>query len=133
MRSGREGVPEPAHRGATPILPEAAGPRRADPQRRGVAPAGRSPDSGIEPGSPWEYGYNESFNGKLRDELLNGEIFRSFRETRVLIEGWYRHYDTVRPHGSLNYGPPAPEAVITKPFIRPCVVREETAGGTTVH
>ncbi|WP_153006847.1 IS3 family transposase [Sphingomonas sanguinis] len=65
----------------------------------------------IAPGSPWENGYNESFNGSLRDELLNGEIFYSLTEARVLIEAWRRHYNTVRPHSSLGYRPPAPEAV----------------------
>lgn len=65
----------------------------------------------IEPGSPWENGYVESFNGKLRDELLNGEIFHSVKEAGVLIERWRRHYNTVRPHSSLGYRPPAPEAM----------------------
>ncbi len=65
----------------------------------------------IEPGSPWENGYVESFNGKLRDELLNGEIFYSLREAKVLIERWRRHYNTVRPHSSLGYRPPAPETL----------------------
>ena len=64
----------------------------------------------IAPGSPWENGYNESFNGSLRDELLNGEIFYSLAEARVLVEAWRRHYNTVRPHSSLGYRPPAPEA-----------------------
>lgn len=66
----------------------------------------------IEPGSPWENGYNESFNGKLRDELLNGEIFTTLREAHVLIERWRQHYNTVRPHSSLGYRPPAPETVL---------------------
>lgn len=61
----------------------------------------------IEPGSPWENGYVESFNGKLRDELLNGEIFYTLREAKVLIDRWRRHYNTVRPHSSLGYRPPA--------------------------
>jgi putative transposase len=65
----------------------------------------------IEPGSPWENGYIESFNGKLRDELLNGEIFYTLYEAKVLIEMWRRHYNQVRPHSSLGYRPPAPEAV----------------------
>lgn len=65
----------------------------------------------IEPGSPWENGYNESFNGKLRDELLNGEIFYTLKEAKVVIESWRRHYNTVRPHSSLNYRPPAPQTV----------------------
>lgn len=64
----------------------------------------------ITPASPWENGYNESFNGSLRDELLNGEIFYSLAEARVLIEAWRQHYNTVRPHSSLGYQPPAPEA-----------------------
>ena len=64
----------------------------------------------IEPGSPWENGYVESFNGKLRDELLNGEIFYTLREAKVLIERWRRQYNTVRPHSALGYRPPAPEA-----------------------
>ena len=66
----------------------------------------------IEPGSPWENGYNESFNGKLRDELLNGEIFYSLREAQVIIEAWRRHYNTIRPHSALGYRPPAPEAIL---------------------
>ena len=67
----------------------------------------------IEPGSPWENGYNESFNGKLRDELLNGEIFYSLKEAQVLIEQWRRHYNEVRPHSSLGYRPPAPKAIVS--------------------
>ena len=66
----------------------------------------------IEPGSPWENGYIESFNGKLRDELLNGEIFITLTEARVLIEQWRRDYNQVRPHSSLGYRPPALEARI---------------------
>jgi len=65
----------------------------------------------IEPGSPWENGYVESFNGKLRDELLNGEIFYTLKEAKVLIERWRVHYNTVRPHSALGYRPPAPEAI----------------------
>lgn len=63
----------------------------------------------IEPGSPWENGYVESFNGKLRDELLNGEIFYTLLEAKVMIEKWRRDYNTIRPHSSLGYRPPAPE------------------------
>ena len=66
----------------------------------------------IEPGSPWENGYIESFNGKLRDELLNVEIFDTLLEAKVLIERWRREYNTIRPHSSLEYRPPAPEAVL---------------------
>ena len=65
----------------------------------------------IEPGSPWENGYVESLNGKLRDELLDGEIFYTMREAKVLVEQWRRHYNAVRPHSALGYRPPAPEAV----------------------
>ena len=64
----------------------------------------------IEPGSPWENGYVESFNGKLRDELLNGEIFYTLKEAKVLIERWRVHYNTIRPHRSLGQRPPAAEA-----------------------
>ena len=62
----------------------------------------------IEPGSPWENGYCESFNGKLRDEFLDGEIFYSLKEAQVLTEQWRRTYNQIRPHSSLNYRPPAP-------------------------
>jgi putative transposase len=69
----------------------------------------------IEPGSPWENGYIESFNGKMRDELLNGEIFYSLKEAQVLIEMWRKHYNTVRPHSSLGYRPPVPATVLVQP------------------
>jgi transposase InsO family protein len=65
----------------------------------------------IEPGSPWENGYVESFNGKLRDELLDGEIFDTLLEAKVLIERWRVEYNTIRPHSALGYRPPAPEAI----------------------
>ena len=65
----------------------------------------------IEPGSPWENGYVESFNGKLRDELLNGELFTTLQEAKVLTEVWRREYNQVRPHRSLSYKPPAPKTV----------------------
>lgn len=68
----------------------------------------------IEPGSPRENGYCESFNSKLRDEFLNGEIFYSLKELRVLAERWRAHYDTVRPHSSLGYRAPAPAAWLTE-------------------
>jgi transposase InsO family protein len=70
----------------------------------------------IEPGSPWENGYNESFNGKLRDELLNGEIFYTLKEAKVMIERWRQEYNTVRPHSSLRYRPPAPETIQPPPM-----------------
>ena len=68
----------------------------------------------IEPGSPWENGYVESFNSKLRDELLNGEVFTTLTEAKILIEGWRKEYNQVRPHSSLGYRPPTPGAVMLK-------------------
>ena len=69
----------------------------------------------IEPGSPWENGYCESFNAKLRDELLNGEVFYTLKEASVVIEQWRKDYNTIRPHSSLGYQPPAPQVVIWPP------------------
>ncbi len=66
----------------------------------------------IEPGSPWENGYIESFNARFRDELLNGEIFYSLREAQIVIEQWRKHYNTKRPHSALGYRPPAPESIV---------------------
>lgn len=66
----------------------------------------------IEPGSPWENGYCESFNARFRDELLNGETFYSLREAQIIIESWRRHYNTRRPHSALGYRPPAPETIV---------------------
>jgi len=66
----------------------------------------------ITPGSPWENGYNERFNGILRDELLNGEIFYTLKEARIITEQWRQHYNQVRPHSSLGYKPPAPEVIL---------------------
>jgi transposase InsO family protein len=65
----------------------------------------------IEPGSPWENGYIESFNGKLRDELLNREIFTTLTEAKILIEQWRREYNQFRPHSALGYRPPAPVTI----------------------
>ena len=66
----------------------------------------------IAPGSPWENGYVESFNARMRDELLNGELFYSLREAQIIIESWRIHYNTKRPHASLGYRPPAPEVFV---------------------
>jgi len=66
----------------------------------------------IAPGSPWENGYIESFNARLRDELLDGEIFYTLKEAQIIVESWRRHYNTVRPHASLGYRPPAPEVFV---------------------
>jgi len=68
----------------------------------------------IEPGSPWENGYIESFNGKLRDELLNMEIFTTLKEAKVLTEQWRQGYNHIRPHSSLGYRPPAPETIMSE-------------------
>ena len=77
----------------------------------------------IEPGSPWENGYNESFNGKLRDELLNGEIFYTLKEAKALVEKWRVHYNTIRPHSSLGYRPPAPQAI--NPLVMPASATQQ--------
>ena len=66
----------------------------------------------IEQGSPWENGYNESFNARFRDELLDGKIFYSLQEAQIIIEKWRRHYNTKRPHSALSYRPPAPETIV---------------------
>jgi len=71
----------------------------------------------IAPGSPWENGYCESFNGKLRDELLNGELFYTLRDAQVLIEPWRDHSNRVRPHSALGYRPPAPETWGARPRV----------------
>ena len=70
----------------------------------------------IEPGSPWENGYNESFNGKLRDECLNQEIFYSLKEAQIVIEQWRRHYNTNKPHSASGYRPPAPQTLQPNPM-----------------
>jgi len=70
----------------------------------------------IAPGSPWENGYCESFNSKLRDEFLDREVLYTLKEAKVLIEAWRRHYNTIRPHSSLGYRPPAPEALLPAPI-----------------
>ena len=79
----------------------------------------------IEPGSPWENGYCESFNGKLRDECLNGEIFYSLKEAQIVIEQWRVEYNTERPHSSLGYRPPAPAA--GNPYPPPRIVSQPWA------
>ena len=82
----------------------------------------------IQPGSPWENGYVESFNGKLRDELLNGEIFYTLREAKVLIERWRQYYNQKRPHSSLGYRPPAPEAIAQPAGSAPLATLRPPAG-----
>jgi putative transposase len=66
----------------------------------------------IAPGSPWENGYVESFNARLRDELLDGEIFYTLKEAQIIVESWRRHFNAIRPHESLGYKPPAPEVFV---------------------
>ena len=66
----------------------------------------------IEPGSPWENGYCESFNARMRDEFLNGELFGNMYEAQALTKQWVHYYNTVRPHSSLNGRPPAPQSII---------------------
>ena len=89
----------------------------------------------IEPGSPWENGFCESFNGKLRDELLEREIFYSLQEAQVLIEQWRRAYNTVRPHSALAYRPPAPEAVMIPlpPWARPPRAGQQGVSDVRLH
>jgi transposase InsO family protein len=79
----------------------------------------------IEPGSPWENGYCESFNGKLRDECLNGEIFYSLKEAQIVIEKWRVEYNTRRPHSALGYRPPAPAAY--NPLVSPHSISQTEA------
>jgi len=79
----------------------------------------------IEPGSPWENGYCESFNGKMRDECLNGEIFYSLKEAQIVIEQWRVEYNTRRPHSALGYRPPAPAAY--SPLVPPNSVSQPEA------
>jgi putative transposase len=74
----------------------------------------------IEPGSPRENGYCESFNGRFRDEFLHGEIFYSLREAQILIQQWRKHHNTRRPHSAPSYRPPAPESIIPMDRGRPC-------------
>ena len=87
----------------------------------------------IEPGSPWENGYNESFNGKLRDELLNTEIFYTLKEAKVLIERWRQHYNTIRPHSSLGYRPPAPEAILPRSSMNDYATTQPNPLGTNLR
>lgn len=71
----------------------------------------------IEPGSPWENGYCESFNARMRAEFLNGELFGNMYEVKELTKRWVRHYNTVRPHSSLGYKPPAPQSATPQFFL----------------
>ena len=84
----------------------------------------------ITPGSPWENGYVESFNARLRDELLDGEIFYTLREAQIVIESWRRHYNAIRPHESLGYKPPAPEVFVPAFAAWPAALRRPASPAT---
>ena len=84
----------------------------------------------ITPGSPWENGYIESFNARLRDELLDGEIFYTLREAQIVIESWRRHYNAIRPHASLGYKPPAPEVFVPAFAVWPAPLRQPVLPAT---
>lgn len=84
----------------------------------------------ITPGSPWENGYVESFNARLRDELLDGEIFYSLREAQIIIESWRRHFNAIRPHESLGYKPPAPEVFVPAFAAWPAALRRSASPAT---
>ena len=104
------GVPAPAH------IRSDQGPEFVAEAVKGWIAGVGAATAFIEKASPWENGYVESFNGKLRDELPDCEVFNTLREAQVLIERWRRHYNAVRPHSALGYRPPAPEAVIAGPL-----------------
>ncbi len=98
-------------RHSVPALETIAHQRHAEAVRTWIAAVGAK-TAYIEPGSPWENGYVESFSARLRDERLNWEIFYTLREAQIVIESWRRHYNAVRPHQSLGYRPPAPEVFV---------------------
>jgi putative transposase len=100
-----------------------SGPEFAAKAVRGWIAAVGASTARIAPGSPWENGCVESFNARLRDALLDGEIFHSLREAEVVIESWRRHYNTVRPHASLGFRPPAPEVVLPASAAWPAALR----------
>ena len=100
------------HRGSPAFIRSDNGPEFVAQSVRDWIKAVGSATAYIEPGSPWENGYCESFNARLRDELLDREIFYTLKEAQVLIEQWRVHYNTIRPHGALGWRPPAPESHI---------------------
>jgi transposase InsO family protein len=87
----------------------------------------------ITPGSPWENGYVESFNARLRDELLDGEIFYTLREAQIVIESWRHHFNTIRPHESLGYKPPAPEVFVPAFAAWPAALRQPASPAALAH
>ncbi|MEZ5933895.1 MAG: IS3 family transposase [Alphaproteobacteria bacterium] len=100
-------------RGPTAFIRSDNGPEFVAEAVRGWIEAVAAKTAFIEPGSPWENGYVESFNARLRDELLDGEIFYSLKEAQIIIEDWRKHDNTKRPHSALGYRPPAPETIVT--------------------
>jgi putative transposase len=96
----------------------------------GVDHGGRRKDAHIAPGSPWENGYVESFNARPRDELLDGEIFYTLREAQIIIESWRHHYNTIRPHKSLGYTPPAPKVFVPAFAAWPAALRRPAPPAT---
>ena len=107
------GAPQPSMASSTNRFPMCYGTEFVAERVRDWITAVGAKTAFIEPGSPWENGYCESFNSRLRDELLNGEIFYTLNEAKAVIEEWRRHYNTVRPHSALGWRPPAPEAVVS--------------------
>jgi putative transposase len=87
----------------------------------------------IERGCPWENGYIERVNARLRDELLNGEVFYTFREAQIVIESWRRHYNIIRPHASIGYKPPAPEVFVPAFAAWPAALRRPAPPATLAH
>src|SRR6266404_7613284 len=107
--------------------------QRTGARRRGRAGMDRScrtKTAYIERGSPWENGYIESFDARLRDELLNGEIFYTLREAQIVIESWRRHYNTIRPHASIGYKPPAPQVFVPAFAAWPAALRKPAPPAT---
>ena len=112
MRSGRLVLVGPPLRGAPAFIRSDNGPEFvADAVRNWINAVGAK-TAYIEPGSPWENGYCESFNARFRDELLNGEVFYLLKEAQIIIEICRRHYNTKRPHSALGYRPTAPVTII---------------------
>jgi len=103
---------KPLFRPETRLFPTCYGPEFIAQKVRDWILAVGAKTAYIEPGSPWENEYCESFNARFRDELLNGELFYTLREAQILIEQWCIHYNTVRPHSALGYHPPAPQSIV---------------------
>ena len=96
----------------------------------GDGPAATPRQTSVGNKGPWENGYIESFNARLRDELLNGEIFYTLREAQIVIESWRRHYNTIRPHASIGYKPPAAEVFVPAFAAWPAALRRPAPSAT---